>query len=490
MEQAQDEAGVPPGVWIGRALPAVGLTAGTRVTEQQMRHLFGEGRHPDANRIVAARLAAGDRPAEAQRAAKLGYRIQRWSGGDLVFRPPGSVQALWALAASPVRQAIEAAHSRVIGEVLAVAETEHLWVRVGRDSTVQPARPGVIAARFRHYQDRDGGPLLHDHVVLSVKVIRADGQWGTLHTRPFLEYAVALSELYNQRLMEELCTALDLATVPHYPTAGQRPVMELAGIPEQLIDLFATRNAATMRQLAADEDTYRSRTGRRPTVKVRHRMMARASHTTRPAKPATKPLPVLRARWRDLAVARYGQALIDGLLDAARAAARVIRQAVRTTVDIAAAALEITAIVAVHHGGTFRHRHLLAEARRYLARTLRGHPAPPLTDTTITSTAIRNHCLPTNDQPDPDQPLALAHRAFTPAWLPDPTSRPTTPTAHRLHDRARAEAFLRTVRARTATHLPQTAPPAQLSRSRRPDMRASEQQVAASHRKQDPGHMR
>ncbi|MFE7394060.1 MobF family relaxase [Streptomyces sp. NPDC057582] len=168
----------------------------------------------------------------AARAARLGYRVQKGSGADLVFRPPGSVQVLWALGTPPVRRLIEDLQTRVTGEVLATVETELLWVRVGADSTVQCARAGVIAARFRHYENRDGQPLLHDHVVLSVKVRRQDDRWGTLHTGPFLEYAVALSELYNQRLLEEICRALDLATVPRYPTAGQRPVMELAGIPE------------------------------------------------------------------------------------------------------------------------------------------------------------------------------------------------------------------------------------------------------------------
>ncbi|MFB7225535.1 relaxase domain-containing protein [Streptomyces sp. NPDC056227] len=154
-----------------------------RVTEGQMRNLFGEGLHPDADRIVADRLAAGDSPAAAARAARLGYRVQKWSGADLVFRPPGSVQVLWALGTPPVRQLIEDLQTRVTGEVLATAETELLWVRVGADSTVQRARAGVIAARFRHYENRDGQPLLHDHMVLSVKVRRQDDELATRRTR-------------------------------------------------------------------------------------------------------------------------------------------------------------------------------------------------------------------------------------------------------------------------------------------------------------------
>ncbi|WP_406373653.1 hypothetical protein OH781_39515 [Streptomyces sp. NBC_01550] len=71
-----EEAGVPPGVWMVRALPAVGLVPGARVIEWQIRNLFGEGLHQDADRIVADRLAVGDTPAAATRASRLGYRLR------------------------------------------------------------------------------------------------------------------------------------------------------------------------------------------------------------------------------------------------------------------------------------------------------------------------------------------------------------------------------------------------------------------------------
>ncbi|WP_106979324.1 relaxase domain-containing protein [Streptomyces scopuliridis] len=52
MDPARKEAGVPSGVWMGRALPQLGLVAGARITEEQMKNLFGEGIHPDADRPV------------------------------------------------------------------------------------------------------------------------------------------------------------------------------------------------------------------------------------------------------------------------------------------------------------------------------------------------------------------------------------------------------------------------------------------------------
>ncbi|MFF3060378.1 relaxase domain-containing protein [Streptomyces sp. NPDC057909] len=104
LDQAEEEAGVPPGVWMGKALPAVGLTAGSRVTHRQMANLFGKGRRLASEQIIEDRLAAGDTSAKAERVTRLGYRIQKWSGADLVFRAPGSVQILWALGADAVRQ--------------------------------------------------------------------------------------------------------------------------------------------------------------------------------------------------------------------------------------------------------------------------------------------------------------------------------------------------------------------------------------------------
>ncbi|MTE16278.1 MobF family relaxase [Nocardia aurantiaca] len=66
--------GESPGVWMGSGLSEFdSIAAGDEVTEKQMRALFGLGRHPDAeaieDRVYAERLAAGDKPGPAHRAA-------------------------------------------------------------------------------------------------------------------------------------------------------------------------------------------------------------------------------------------------------------------------------------------------------------------------------------------------------------------------------------------------------------------------------------
>ena len=68
--------GESPGVWVGSGLSGLdGVDAGQHVSAEQMKALFGEGRHPDADKIGAAMIAAGRSPAAAERASALGHRF-------------------------------------------------------------------------------------------------------------------------------------------------------------------------------------------------------------------------------------------------------------------------------------------------------------------------------------------------------------------------------------------------------------------------------
>ncbi|MGV9758611.1 MobF family relaxase [Streptomyces tricolor] len=176
--QAQEEAGVPAGRWMGRGLAALGLPAGGVVTEAQLCNLFGAGRHPHADRIEADQLAVGKKPAVARRAGALGRRV-KVTGFDLTFRPQPTLTLLWALGDEETRRAIEAAHERAIAAVLAWIGDEAAIIRVGAQG-VYKVRPvhGLAAARFRHYEARSGMPLLHDHLLLSAKALRPGWKVG------------------------------------------------------------------------------------------------------------------------------------------------------------------------------------------------------------------------------------------------------------------------------------------------------------------------
>ncbi|GAA3623619.1 hypothetical protein GCM10022236_27500 [Microlunatus ginsengisoli] len=83
--------GQPPGRWAGRG--AVALNVSGVVTEAQMKSLFGEGRHPDADAVVAGLVAAGVTPGEADRAARLGRRFPTYQPRPGVARTVADARA-------------------------------------------------------------------------------------------------------------------------------------------------------------------------------------------------------------------------------------------------------------------------------------------------------------------------------------------------------------------------------------------------------------
>ncbi|MGN2641020.1 MobF family relaxase [Nocardia takedensis] len=73
--------GEAPGVWRGSGLGSLGVESGSEVTEDQMKSLFGLGRHPNADLLEelvrTARLAAGDTFDQAEDAADQASRLGR-----------------------------------------------------------------------------------------------------------------------------------------------------------------------------------------------------------------------------------------------------------------------------------------------------------------------------------------------------------------------------------------------------------------------------
>lgn len=72
--------GNPPGRWVGEGLAGLGVAG--LVSEEQMRALFGEGRHPDADRLEHAMVVEGASVDEALKATRLGRRFPRFEAPD------------------------------------------------------------------------------------------------------------------------------------------------------------------------------------------------------------------------------------------------------------------------------------------------------------------------------------------------------------------------------------------------------------------------
>ncbi|TXR94523.1 hypothetical protein EAO73_35135 [Streptomyces sp. col6] len=445
-------AGLPPGRWLGRGLRALGLTEGGQVSERQLELLFGEGRHPDADRIERGLLDDGVDAATARRLTVLGQPIEETEarkqtpllGVDFTFRPQASLVVLWALGDDHTRRVIERAHERAVATALRWLEdevAESRWAS-GRGRARTPA---LLVAAFRHFDNRDGLPLLHEHCLILNRVQRpgADGDpvWGALDTYRLYQHVVAAGTLYTLTMTTEVCENLGLATVPREVTPGLRPVMEIAGVPEDLITWSASRRRRIEDALEALTDRYVKDHDHLPGDRGRHALGWWAAQETRPAKKNPKPLAQLLAWWRASAILCFGQAFIDGLLDRCRAAGAAIRARVDPAVDVALAAVDVAAVVFTVRE-KFSRRHILAEARRHLLETLRGRELTHGLDDSIADRALlrysRRHTVtkPGRGAPTPDRMTYTADFPVPNRWWIAP-AQGTPPRESSRYERAR-----------------------------------------------------
>ncbi|MFF9673665.1 MobF family relaxase [Streptomyces eurythermus] len=412
LRAAQDEAGVPPGVWKGRGLAALGLRSGDVVTERQAELLLGEGRHPDADRIERQLLAQGKTPAQARRATVLGRPIEHnrspktdkakertpWLAFDLVFRPPPTAHLAWALMDDEHRQVLELCDDIARDKTLAWLEESVAQIR-WKAGGKQRARvkDGLIFAVFRHYESRatESRPLLHAHAIVSIRARRPhDGKWGNLSADSLMTHIVAADTLYLLYFMEEVTARLGWAWEPREVTPGRRPVMEIAGIDRRLIGWQSTRRQQIEDALPVLTARYEERQGHAPGEKAGYALACQAADQTRPPKRTeVRSLTELRKRWRDSAIRAYGADVIDRLAERARAAAAAVWARVRPVVDTVLAAVDVVAVVYVMRGAFKRH-HLLAEARRHLSYVQRGRPHQPGLDEQVVQTVVDDYTRP------------------------------------------------------------------------------------------------
>ncbi|MFE1781016.1 MobF family relaxase [Streptomyces sp. NPDC059506] len=465
LRAAQDEAGVPPGVWKGRGLAAVGLTAGDVVSERQAELLLGEGRHPDADRIERELLSQGESPARARRATVLGRPIEHnaspktekakertpWLAMDLVFRAPSTAHIAWALGDDETRLVLELCQDIARDKTLAWLEDAVAQIRWGSGGKHRkPIREGLIVAVFRHYESRaaESKPLLHDHAVVSIRARRPDGTWGNLSADTMLAHIVAADTLYTLLFMEEVSARLGWAWEPREVTPGRRPVMEIAGIDQRLIGWQSTRRQQIEDALPVLTAKYEERQGHPPGEKAGYALACQAADQTRPPKRTELlSLAELRERWRNSAIRAFGACTVYRLAERARAAATAVWARVRPVVDVVLAAVDVVAVVYVMRGAFARH-HLLAEARRHLAYVLRGRPHQPGLDERIVQAVVDDHTRPVGR----GRRMTADLRALYPSDTEDQavlrplTRRRTAP----LYERARLAAGALAARVRAA----------------------------------------
>ncbi len=236
-----------PGIWhmLDETRQTLGLEAGEAVRAEQLVALM-EGRHPVSGEFIRRAGADG----------------RRAGGIDLTFSAPKSVSAVWALGSADQRAGVELAHGRAVSRALEHLRAEVPVVREGAGGRVLSTAGDVLAAEFRHTTARgvSGGgapdPQLHSHVVVT-GVVRQDGQFAAVASRPLFRAARELGAFYRGALAEEL-QQQGYAVVAGTGRDGR--YFEVAGISEDVREALSGRS----REVWLAAERFRARYGRAP----------------------------------------------------------------------------------------------------------------------------------------------------------------------------------------------------------------------------------
>lgn len=285
--------GTPAGVWMGNGLGAIHRQAGTAASKIDISRVYDNLSDPDTGRLLSRigqeRIDAGE--------AVGGY--------DLTLTLPKSVDILWAAGDPHVRRTIMRCHKEAVQESVDWFEKREAYSRTGKGGIIKQHASGIIAAAFTHWDSREGDPHLHDHVLISNIVERADGNTGALDGKAVYSATVAISERHTNLLMDKLTDSLGVQWRQREMPGTKSCVYDLVGIDDDLIDTFSRRNAEINKRVAKEVAKLRA-DGIEPdaaTMKKLHRRAWRLSRKAKPKEP--KSLHELMDEWNE-ELARHG----------------------------------------------------------------------------------------------------------------------------------------------------------------------------------------
>ncbi|MBQ1052474.1 relaxase domain-containing protein [Micromonospora sp. C51] len=259
--------GERPGWWAGNGTAVLGVDGW--VTEQQMRYLIGQGRHPSAGyqlgqkwrlyrpmtdeyREQAVQRALAQLPADAT----VEQRTRVWqsimttperravSGYDVTVSPVKSVSLLWAFSDDGVKHAVMAAHHAGVRSLLSHLQRHGAFTRTGAGGVRQLDTAGLAAMVFDHRMSRERDPQLHSHIVVSAKVkaVTGDGraQWLALDGRAFYRATVSGRVAYERAVESELQRRLGVT----FAARDDSSIREIVGLSPASLRHYSKRRSA------------------------------------------------------------------------------------------------------------------------------------------------------------------------------------------------------------------------------------------------------
>lgn len=343
------EHGEPPGIWTGRACPELGLPVGSRVDNRVMEQLYGAfidprdpegkarlGRAPsgfaDNNdkvaALVAQRVAAEPEATPERRDQIIMQALKEQRAAvyffDATFSVPKSVSLLHASLQVKAQEARQSGQDAEATRWEGLAQTVWDAIMTGNQAMLDYlqreagySRSGYhskgsgrfvdahewVIASFQQHTSRDHDPQLHIHNAILNRVRRIDplasrpgdaDAWRTLDGAALYAAKPAAGAIAERTLAEYLTTQLGIEILPRPDGNG----WEIAGVSEDLRDLFSSRRRAIEPQVRELIAQYESKHGRAPHARAVWSMAQFVTLDSRQAKTHSAPgRETLLARW-------------------------------------------------------------------------------------------------------------------------------------------------------------------------------------------------
>jgi len=346
------ETGEPPGVWTGRACPALGLAPGAEVEPAVMEAIYGAlldprdpgfadpdipakdkahlGAAPRTYKTTEQRLAAllaAEPDATPERREQLAIQARKDQRQavmffDFTFSVDKSTSVLHAslqaaaaraeragdgdAAAEYARQAKIVEDAIMAGSAAAIEylQDEAGYSRAGYHGAVpkdEQGRPLAqhatgryvdahdwVVASFFQHTSRDGDPQLHAHNAILNRAQCDDDQVWRTIDSRGLHRARAAASAIGGRVMDERIARELAAAYEQRPDGHGR---ELTGVPEQVKKLFSSRRAVVTAAVAELAAAYTERHGHPPNARALFAMAQFATLNSRRAKPRRRHAP-------------------------------------------------------------------------------------------------------------------------------------------------------------------------------------------------------
>lgn len=342
------EHGEAEGQWFGSGLEMIGVQAGSRVSADDMRSVYGLLENPETGAALGSRprnyasteerlaaALAAEPTASEERREQIRREVKRAPGSsksyyDLTFSPVKSVSvyraALEAAGEHEKAAAVVAAHNQAVRESLAYIEREVNTTRVGRHTTNKETgetvgeyarTEGLVVTLWEHSSSREGDPHIHTHAAVLNRTRTVDGRIMAVDAQQFKPLKGRADLLYERRV-EEL---VGEATGARFGTRPDGRTREILGVDRELCEASSGRSVAIQAKIDQRVAAYRETHGVEPGQKVMHEIRRQAWATTRPPKSVLSPA-ALHERY----VRKHGdEVLVEQVDNVARAAAAVER---------------------------------------------------------------------------------------------------------------------------------------------------------------------